>query len=507
MPINIPTKYVRREELPASLGAPRKGGGGGAAVAKSISRAGQIIEKRVLELKRERDTTIAQNAYNEFQDAAREQLFNEESGLLNQRGEAIYDLDSRYNEWFNKFHGSFMAKRFDTDSQANMFNELAQAKRDRDLDSLSKHIMREHEENKKTTANASILKAETEVRTDPSKTELIVAETINKYDSLYPDTDNTIQHDQIKGRFWSAAVQETINIDAGLALELIEQRKKELGGAYTQWKNTAEAELKTQLIDGLQADLQEKYEFNGVPNFAKMRRDLTHRKNVPRDVKFEVRKWLDAYQIQYENERTSAIKDGHDQEELAVGRAYMEGNFQKVQKLLRESRFLKGDELKTWSNAVKNAKKEEIFIDPAENAAEIVTINRQISEGDDPKLIRNRIIQSTKLGKEDKEQYLNKLETKLGREVEDAVKWGSKWIESSIIPKRSQMSKLIQAPIETRQTMLAQDALYDWVRSQKSPSIDDIKKKAMELAIQYKPTMEQIIEDMVREQAIQKVAE
>jgi len=185
----------------------------------------------------------------------------------------------------------------------------------------------------------------------------------------------------------------------------------------------------------------------------------------------------------------------------------MEGNFQKVQKLLRESRFLKGDELKTWSNAVKNAKKEEIFIDPAENAAEIVIINRQISEGDDPKLIRNRIIQSTKLGKEDKEQYLNKLETKLGREVEDAVKWGSKWIESSIIPKRSQMSKLIQAPIETRQTMLAQDALYDWVRSQKSPSIDDIKKKAMELAIQYKPTMEQIIEDMVREQAIQKVAE
>jgi hypothetical protein len=40
-------------------------------VGRAIVGAGQIIEQRALELKRERDETIALNAYNEFQEAAR----------------------------------------------------------------------------------------------------------------------------------------------------------------------------------------------------------------------------------------------------------------------------------------------------------------------------------------------------------------------------------------------------------------------------------------------------
>jgi hypothetical protein len=409
-----------------------------------------------------------------------------------------------------------MAQRFDTNTQAAAFERMVDAHGQRDLDSISRHIMVQHGENKKRAFDNFMAGADAEIRENPAQIDEITEKAIAKYNTIFPG-DNEVQERIIAGRIASAAVQEMIEIDPTMALEMIESRKGALGAAYTDWKKKAEAAQKVRLINDLQAELQAKYELNGVPNFAKMRQDLTHKKGIAGDVKFEVRKWLDAYQTQYESNVTASTKEAHDQEELAIGRAYLEGDYTEVVKLLRESRFLPGNELKTWVNSVKEAKKEEISIDPEKEAAELVIINRMIRSGLDadgkavtPQQIWSHIIQAP-VKRENKEQYINKLESKLEQGLKAALKMGEERIEAWIIPMRSDYAKLLKAPIESQRVLDATRMLHEWVNREVSakryPTMQDIDNKAKELGRLLKPSQAEVIEDIRRERAIQKAAE
>jgi hypothetical protein len=238
MPINIPTRYQRRERLPSALGGARASGAGKAALNQAIVNVGKVVEHRALELKKERDGTIARNAYNEFQEAATQQLYDEESGLLNQKGEGVYNLDDQYTEWFDKFKSDYMAKRFDTDTQARLFEQAVDADRQRDLKSVSKHIMREHERNKVNSITTYMVGAESKVRATPSQADEIIKNTQVEYDKTFPNKDNSVEHAQIALRLRSAQVQEMIDVNAGAALEYLEneQVKKDLGESYHTWK-------------------------------------------------------------------------------------------------------------------------------------------------------------------------------------------------------------------------------------------------------------------------------
>jgi hypothetical protein len=251
--------YTRKERLPSQLGGPFMRPN--TATAGAIVDFGRAMQGRIAQLKEERDETIATNAYNEFQQAATERLYDEESGLLNQKGESIYNLDDQYNEWFNKFKGDYMAKRFDTDTQAQKFEEAVDADQQRDLQSISKHIMREHNQNKKNSIDKYIVGAESKIRATPGQTDEIIKKTNAKIDKTYPHTDNSVQHALVAGRFRSAQVQEVMDVDAGAALKLMEneQIKKELGEAYHTWKKKAEAEQKKQLYNATIAEVRKLY--------------------------------------------------------------------------------------------------------------------------------------------------------------------------------------------------------------------------------------------------------
>ena len=265
--------------------------------------------------------------------------------------------------------------------------------------------------------------------------------------------------------------------------------------------------IKRKLIDTIQADLQTKYESGGQPRFDAMRKAISQKKDTPNDIKFEVRQWIDAYQVQYESGKTASEKEYHDKEERGVAMAVLNGQFADAIDRLRGNNFLKPDEILKWQKAIETLSKEGKVIDADKASAEIVMINRMIRQGKNRNEIINHIVQNPNLLKGDKEQYINKVEADWSREIQEGLNRGEKWIEDIIIPKRSPMSKLLKAPVETRAVRKSQDALYFWIEEQqklgKPPSIDAIIQKAKELAEANKPSMQQIIEDMIREQTIQ----
>jgi hypothetical protein len=207
MPINIPARYQRRERLPSALGGARDSGAGKAALNRAIVNAGKAVEHRALELKKERDIAISEAAYGEFQDAARELMYNEEDGLLLKKGESIYNLDGEYKEWFNKLHGKFMENRFDTDTQANRFNGLVQDEAQRNLDSISKYIRTEHDRNKKNAEDGRILRSTKEIEGDPfndEKRKRLIKEANQFLTDLHPGQPDFVA-------IHSAAATEAIN--------------------------------------------------------------------------------------------------------------------------------------------------------------------------------------------------------------------------------------------------------------------------------------------------------
>jgi hypothetical protein len=218
-----------------------------------------MIERRGLELKRERDETIARNAYNEFEKASTEFLYDEETGLLNQTGESVYNLDDQYREWFGKLKSDYMEKRFDTDAQAESFDKKVEAAGLRDLKFVAKHIVDEHKANKKRSIDNYLVEAEGRIRKDPMNADEIIKGSVTELKKTYPDEWDEVQVKQIEGRGWSAAVQETMVVDASAALDMIEAHKEELGAAYSTWKKKAEAERDRQLYNETIAEVRNLY--------------------------------------------------------------------------------------------------------------------------------------------------------------------------------------------------------------------------------------------------------
>lgn len=499
MPIHLPRspQYQSRVRPRSSLGLGSLDLRGVFAQGQAITNLGKVITQRADQLKEQRDASVVGDLYNQWRDQDREKL----SELLQRKGRFAKDLGQFYDGAFNKSLGDF-DEQTENGNQQRMLTELLNRKRENNLDILARYEAQEGQRYQAQVQAGVIANAEKDVRSfgvnDLAKVEQTIAETIEFVRAANPGKDTTAAEQTIRSSLLFANTQSLIDQDPEVALAVLEDRKEELGEGYLTLKKDAKAQVKQKTIDGVQAELQLKYEANGVADFEKMRQDLTHKKIAP-DIKFEVRQWLDSYEAQQKNSKIVGDAKAHDAEERAIGMAFLEKDYATVRNLLRKSQFLDGDELRTWSNAIdSNQKADPIKIDAQKRSREVVTINSMISRGVDRSKIEQYIMLTPHLKPEEKTVRIDALNRKLETELNAGMKEGKKLIQSLIIPKRGQQAKFLQHPLETDRVSQAQDALDDWLDSEtknnRRPSKGEIKQKARELSVDFKPSVAELID-------------
>src|SRR5574343_34680 len=207
---------------------------------------------------------------------------------------------------------------------------------------------------------------------------------------------------------------------------------------------------------------------------------------------------------QAEKEAKEANQKANDDEKREIGNLIMEGNYTKVYNRVLKAERLTGDEKKTWSEAIKSGLKTgDGDINSQDNANEIIKINDMIAKNEDPKTIRSYIVKSNNLKKEDKEQYLNKLETKLTQEETDGRSLAYNHIKmmidpnygNEIIPKTSIIPERIR---------LAQNAFDDQLETAqkdgKRLSRNELRDLGESIAMQYQLTFEEKIAEDAKQQ-------
>lgn len=224
-----------------------------------------------------------------------------------------------------------------------------------------------------------------------------------------------------------------------------------------------------------------------------IKHNLTDANGNPDRIRIEqVDTYLDGLRTNVE----AAKKDTHDKYEKNLGALFLKGDYKGlIGALSSPDNPLTGDETKTWTNAVKEARKaatEPGPISPVRAAAAITWANDMIARGEDPAKVRYAIIQSPDLTKEDKEQYLNKLESKLGAELEDGRRQGYADIKAMIFPQAELTSAegilmaMKLAPQKAASIMKAQMALDAWIDEQrktgKSPTMSEVRLRAQQYA-------------------------
>lgn len=456
-------------------------------VGRAIELAGKRFEARGNEMQQERDTAVVGDLYNQWRDADRETLSN----LLAKKGKDATNLQKDYDKFFTD---SFNKKSSlaENQNQQQALKGIVDRKRDQNLDILARYEAQEGQRYLGEVENGIVGNFEKDSRAsgfDDHGVAKNIAELFAWVDSAHAGEDTTALKQKYKSQMLFANMQERIDQNPDMASNALEAWKGDLGEGYLKLKQAIETKSKTHAIDQMQAELQSKYETNGVPDFTRMREALTKREGMADNVKFEVRQWLDAYEIQYKAKQQQSTSDAHDKEEQAIGNAFMDGKYSDVFNMVRKSQFLKGDEKYAWTERMKAAANAPVKIDPIYNAAAIVQTNDMIREGWPESEIKKAIITNPYLGKEDKEQYLNKLETKLGSDIEAGRREGYGLIQDMIFPKVAgpikRISELVQSPEQINAIVEAENALDSWIQnelqSKRRPNITDIRKKALEV--------------------------
>jgi len=215
-----------------------------------------------------------------------------------------------------------------------------------------------------------------------------------------------------------------------------------------------------------------------------------------------VKKAAEIRQKEIEKTEKAVIKKAHDDEERKIGDLYMKGEFTSAFMLAQDSELLTGDEKKTWADAIE--KKSKTFDVSGEVVAkEIVKINGMIANEEDPEKIKSYVTRTPNLNKEDKEQYLNKLEQKLSGTEKEGRRLGYGDIEDIIIPKRGALAPLLRTAKETERVMKAQVALDEWLDLQKQtkkyPTASQIRLQAQYIAGQYQLSIPEKIAEIEAE--------
>uniref|UniRef100_A0A6M3XRY1 Uncharacterized protein n=1 Tax=viral metagenome TaxID=1070528 RepID=A0A6M3XRY1_9ZZZZ len=433
---------------PAAAAAPYQALAG---MGEAVSGLGEILQKRQQKMQEERDYLDAINAQMELEDYSRGRKA-EMSQLMGQDALNIFPL---YQNDFEK-RATDISSKLSEGAKAR-FNQLALSTRKTHLDSVATHVATEAKAYTKDSRDAwlgSRIKAMAE---NPLSFDAELQKGNAVIDATTPGPEGVLEKDKFYDAARSAQLESLVNSDPQLAKKYIEENRNKIGTKLSQ-------------------------EFS----------QKAQTKQKQRDAEEKVR------QDEFDKKMDEMEKRAHDKEERDISNLYLSEDYTKALNAVHNSQYLTGDEKKTWGDSLKKAAKEKPEkLDPIIQAAEIVQINRKISQGEDPILVRNYIVTSPNLTKDDKEQYINKLETKLSSDINEGLKDGYRDIQDLIVPKRGILASLLETPLETMAVKKAQMALDEWVqyqlKAEKPPNRQQIRVKAMEIANTYQvPIAEQI---------------
>lgn len=199
-----------------------------------------------------------------------------------------------------------------------------------------------------------------------------------------------------------------------------------------------------------------------------------------------------------ERDRKEAEQDAHDNEERILGDLFVKKNYAAIIPFLSKAKHLKGDEMRTWTNAVNEITKAGGQVDKTAQAGEIVIVNDMIAKKKDPAEIRRYIVSRVNFSPENKEQYLNKLETAVNSELNEGRNSGYDTIKGLVFPKEGINASFQNTPLQTERTADAQMALDAWIDRQtqegKYISKADIVMKAKQLGQDYSISFKEMME-------------
>lgn len=462
-----------------------------------IKAVGQV-NARAEEFQKERDIIDASNALSKLADDERAYMDAE----YKNQGRNSFGAQKRGMEFYETKIKQYSSEL--SGGSARIFNERALSLRDRGLDNLAVHEAKEFQKEKDFAFNNE--KAAIISRIKSGAVESQVIQDISILKDNFRELHKGFNTEGMEKQLEEVVLKEWLTEQAGLNPEygmqmLAKYSDKISEDTKKSLMDFAEKNLITQKVD---SKVEELLAVHGT-NFDAMYKELKEEDNDK--VRAALRLRINAEFATYQALRNEREKVGHDRDERLIGNLYLQGRYGDVVRAAQNSTFLSGDEKRMWGDAVISAGNVSKST-PEENAEEIVKINRMISEGQPANDIRNTIIRSVKLSRQDKEQYLLKLEAKYSDEVTRGRATGYKDIEDLIIPKRGIMAGLMQTPLETRAVKNAQMALDEWIDSQakqgKYPTSQEIRQKAIELSASYQvPLAEQMkhIQEEMKRQA------
>jgi len=433
---------------PAAAAAPYQALAG---MGEAISGLGEVLQKRQQKMQEEMDYLDAINAQGKLKDYVRAK----KAEMVRLHGQDARDIYPLYQQDFEKTITDISSTL--SEGAKARFEALAHSTRDTYLDSVSNYQAIQRQVYLKDSRDAYLNDSMTTISDNPLSFDAELQKANTVIDATTPGQGGVLEKDKFYDAARSAQLESLVNSDPQLAKKYIEENRNKIGTKLSQ-----EFSQKAQI------------------------------KQKQRDAEEKVR------QDEFDKKMNEMENRAHDKEERDISNLYLSEDYTKALNAVHNSQYLTGDEKKTWGDSLKKAAKEKPEkLDPIIQAAEIVQINRKISQGEDPILLRNYIITSPNLTKEDKEQYINKLETKLSSDINEGLKDGYRDIQDIIVPKRGMLSSLLETPLETMAVKKAQMALDEWIqyqlKAEKPPSRQQIRVKAMEIANTYQvPIAEQI---------------
>jgi len=195
------------------------------------------------------------------------------------------------------------------------------------------------------------------------------------------------------------------------------------------------------------------------------------------------------------NEQEKKLKEqrkvAHDDEDRQVGDLFMKGEYTQAYSLAQQSKFLTGDEKRTWATSIESASKvKEDEIDPFIEGTNYAFVNELIAKEVNPKTIRNYIM-SYEFKTPTRQKLLDRLDTEVDRSVNKSKSRAYDYMKGQIMPYGGMLAEV--PPLQSANYTKAMNALDDWVDKQRKAdkpiTSKDIQIKSEELAITFQTTI------------------
>ncbi len=211
---------------------------------------------------------------------------------------------------------------------------------------------------------------------------------------------------------------------------------------------------------------------------------------LPKQRQDKVEKANAAFKV-FGNEQEKKVKEqqkiAHDEDDRQVGDLFMKGEYTQAYSLAQQSKFLTGDEKRTWATSIESASKiKEDEIDPVIEGSNYAFVNELISKEVNPKTIRDYIM-SYEFTKGTRQKLLDRLDTETDKSVNKSKSRAYDYMKGQIMPYGGMLAEV--PPLQSANYTKAMNALDDWVDKQRKAdkpiTQKDIQTKSEELALTF----------------------